>query len=183
MSDFNLVRSGMKQPRKRDVCVPFSLQEFKMDKKRYMREAIKEAEKALEKNEVPIGAVVVFNDEIIGRGHNCRENENSVVGHAEIIAIEQACKTLSSWKLDNCSIFVTVEPCPMCAGAIMQSRMANVYYGAKDEKSGSFGSVFDLTTIQGFAHYPNIRKQIMEKECSDLVQSFFKNIRAKQQKD
>lgn len=173
----------MKQPRKRDVCVPFNLQEYKMDKRHYMKEALKEAEKALEKNEVPIGAVVVFNDEIIGRGHNCRENEKSVAGHAEIMAIEQACKTLGSWKLDNCSIFVTVEPCPMCAGAIMQSRIANVYYGAADEKAGAFGSVFDLTAIQGFSHYPIVRKQIMEKECAQLIQSFFKNIRAKQQKE
>ncbi len=154
-----------------------------MNNRYYMKEALKEAEKALEKNEVPVGAVVVFNDEIIGRGHNCRENQNTVVGHAEIMAIEQACKKLGSWKLDKCSIFVTLEPCPMCAGAIMQSRIANVYYGAKDEKAGAFGSVFDLTTIQGFAHYPHIRKQIMERECSNLIQSFFKNIRAKQQKE
>jgi tRNA(adenine34) deaminase len=154
-----------------------------MEKEQYMKEALKEAKKALEKNEVPIGAVVVLNDEIIGRGHNCRENRNSVVGHAEIIAIEQACKNIGSWKLDNCSIFITVEPCPMCAGAIMQARIANVYYGASDEKAGAFGSVFDLTTIQGFSHYPNVRKQIMEKDCSKLMQTFFKNIRAKQQKD
>jgi len=154
-----------------------------MEKEQYMKEALKEAKKALEKNEVPIGAVVVLNDEIIGRGHNCRENRNSVVGHAEIIAIEQACKNIGSWKLDNCSIYITVEPCPMCAGAIMQARIANVYYGASDEKAGAFGSVFDLTTIQGFSHYPNVRKQIMEKDCSKLMQTFFKNIRAKQQKD
>ncbi|NLZ75064.1 MAG: nucleoside deaminase [Erysipelotrichia bacterium] len=154
-----------------------------MEKEQYMKEALKEAKKALEKNEVPIGAVVVLNDEIIGRGHNCRENRNSVVGHAEIIAIEQACKNIGSWKLDNCSIYITVEPCPMCAGAIMQARIANVYYGASDEKAGAFGSVFDLTTIQGFSHYPHVRKQIMEKDCSKLMQTFFKNIRAKQQKD
>ncbi|MGI6607738.1 MAG: nucleoside deaminase [Erysipelotrichaceae bacterium] len=154
-----------------------------MEKKHYMKEAIKEAEKALENNEVPIGAVVVLNNEIIGRGHNCRERENSLIGHAEIMALEEACKNVGSWKLDNCSIFTTVEPCPMCAGAIMQARIANVYYGTKDEKSGAFGSVFDLTTIQGFAHYPHVRKQIMEKECSELMQSFFKNIRAKQQKE
>ncbi|HPX31890.1 MAG TPA: nucleoside deaminase [Erysipelotrichaceae bacterium] len=154
-----------------------------MKKKYYMEEALKEARKALEKNEVPIGAVIVCNGEIIGKGHNSRENENSVVGHAEIKAIEQACKNLGSWKLDGCSIFVTIEPCPMCAGAIMQSRITNVYYGAGDEKSGAFGSVFDLTTIQGFAHYPHVRKQIMEKECSELMHSFFKNIRAKQQKN
>ncbi len=154
-----------------------------MKKKYYMEEALKEARKALEKNEVPIGAVIVCNGEIIGKGHNSRENENSVVGHAEIKAIEQACKNLGSWKLDGCSIFVTIEPCPMCAGAIMQSRITNVYYGAGDENSGAFGSVFDLTTIQGFAHYPHVRKQIMEKECSELMHSFFKNIRAKQQKN
>ena len=108
-----------------------------MKKKYYMEEALKEARKALEKNEVPIGAVIVCNGEIIGKGHNSRENENSVVGHAEIKAIEQACKNLGSWKLDGCSIFVTIEPCPMCAGAIMQSRITNVYYGAGDEKSGA----------------------------------------------
>ncbi len=147
-----------------------------------MKEALKEALKALEKNEVPIGAVVVLNDEIIGRGHNNRENEKSVVGHAEIKAIEDACRNLGSWRLDGCSIFVTVEPCPMCAGAIMQARITNVYYGAKEEKSGAFGSVFDLTAIQGFNHYPVVREQIMEKECSELMQSFFKNMRAKQQK-
>jgi tRNA(adenine34) deaminase len=154
----------------------------KMNKQHYMKEALKEALKALEKNEVPIGAVVVLNDEIIGRGHNNRENEKSVVGHAEIKAIEDACRNLGSWRLDGCSIFVTVEPCPMCAGAIMQARITNVYYGAKEEKSGAFGSVFDLTAIQGFNHYPVVREQIMEKECSELMQSFFKNMRAKQQK-
>ncbi|MDI9540709.1 MAG: nucleoside deaminase [Bacillota bacterium] len=153
-----------------------------MNKQHYMKEALKEALKALEKNEVPIGAVVVLNDEIIGRGHNNRENEKSVVGHAEIKAIEDACRNLGSWRLDGCSIFVTVEPCPMCAGAIMQARITNVYYGAKEEKSGAFGSVFDLTAIQGFNHYPVVREQIMEKECSELMQSFFKNMRAKQQK-
>ena len=154
-----------------------------MDKKYYMKEALSEAVKAMEKNEVPIGAVIVLNDKIIGRGHNCREKKNSVIAHAEIMAIEEACKKIGSWKLDNCSIFVTLEPCPMCAGAIMQSRITDVYYGAKDKKAGAFGSVFDLTTIQGFSNYPIIRKQIMENECSELIQLFFKNIRAKQQKE
>lgn len=153
-----------------------------MNKEYFMQEAIKEAKIAQENNEVPVGAVVVFNDEIIGRGHNCRENEKSVMGHAELIAIEQACQKLGTWKLENCSIYVTVEPCPMCAGAIMQARIANVYYGAKDVKAGSFGSVFDLSAIQGFDRYPHIRKQIMEEQCSELMQSFFKNIRSKQQK-
>jgi len=150
-----------------------------MTNQEYMEEALKEARISLEKNEVPVGAVVVYNGEIIGRGHNCRESNQMVTGHAEMMAIQQACETLKSWRLDDCSIYVTMEPCPMCAGTIIQSRIKNVFFGLEDKKAGAFGGVFDLSMIQGLNHYPYIYRGILENEAKDLLNTFFKNLRDK----
>ena len=164
----------MKQPHKQALCVPF----LNMNNQ-YMVEALKEANLALQQNEVPIGAVVVYNGEIIGRGHNTRENSHKVTNHAEIIAINQACENLKSWKLDDCSIYVTTEPCLMCAGTIIQARIKHVYYGCSDRKQGAFGSICDFNNIQGLNHYPFVHTGVMESQCKELLQKFFINLRQK----
>jgi len=143
----------------------------------YMKEALIEAQKAFELDEVPIGCVIVENDKIIARGHNLREMTQYSTKHAEIVAIEAACEELGSWRLENCDIYVTLEPCPMCAGAILQSRIKNVIYGASDYKGGALGSCFNMFEISGFNHYPTITKGIMEEECSEILKKFFKSKR------
>ena len=144
---------------------------------KYMLEALKEAEKAYLCDEVPIGCVIVKDDKIIARAHNLRESEQQATYHAEILAINQACQYIHSWRLIDCDIYVTVEPCPMCAGAILLSRMANVIYGAKDYKGGAIESCFKMYDIKGFNHYPKVTSGIYEEECSKIIKKFFKNKR------
>lgn len=159
------------------LCVPFSLGDF-MDEK-YMLLAIQEAIIAKELDEVPIGCVIIKNGEIIGKGHNLRERLKLSVAHAEIMAIEDACKKLGAWQLVDCDLYVTLEPCPMCAGAIMQSRIKNVYFGAYDPKGGSYGSNFNLNEVKKLNHYPNVKGGILENECSKILKDFFKEKRKK----
>lgn len=146
---------------------------------KYMMEAIKEAKKALIKDEVPIGCVIVHDDKIIGRGHNLRETKQQSIAHAEIIAIQKACKKIGSWRLENCTLYVTLEPCPMCSGAILQSRIDNVVFGAYDPKGGCIESCMKMYDVKGFNHYPNTIGGIMEDECSKLLKDFFKEKRKK----
>lgn len=146
---------------------------------KYMMEAIKEAKKALIKDEVPIGCVIVHDDKIIGRGHNLRETKQQSIAHAEIIAIQKACKKMGSWRLENCTLYVTLEPCPMCSGAILQSRIDNVVFGAYDPKGGCIESCMKMYDVKGFNHYPNTIGGIMEDECSKLLKDFFKEKRKK----
>ena len=143
-----------------------------------MKEALKEAKKAYLKEEVPVGAVVVYNDKIIARGHNVREIKESVLGHAELVAISKASKKIGSWKLEDCDIYVTLEPCPMCSGAIIQSRIKNLYFGAYDPKGGAAGSVLNLYDYK-FNHKVNVVGGIMEEECSTIIKEFFKELRKK----
>ena len=143
-----------------------------------MKEALKEAKKAYLKEEVPVGAVVVYNGKIIARGHNLREIKASVLGHAELVAISKASKKIGSWKLEDCDIYVTLEPCPMCSGAIIQSRIKNLYFGAYDPKGGAAGSVLDLYDYK-FNHKVNVVGGIMEEECSTIIKEFFKELRKK----
>lgn len=139
--------------------------------------ALKEAEKAKELGEVPVGAVIIDeNGEIIGRGYNTRETENRPTGHAEIIAIEEAAKRKNSWRLSDCTIYVTLEPCPMCAGAIMNARLKRVVYGAFDENGGALASVTRLYDKK-FGYTPLVRSRILEKECSKILTDFFKKLR------
>ncbi len=144
---------------------------------KFMNEAIIEANKAYEINEVPVGAIIVKDNIIVGRGYNLRETLNQSINHAEIIAIQDACKTLGTWHLDGCDIYVTLEPCIMCAGAIMQSRIAKVVYGASDEKTGCIDSVLNLYEQQGFQHYPIHISGVMKEECSEIIKKFFKQKR------
>ena len=146
---------------------------------KFMLEAIKEAKKAELLDEVPIGCVIVKDNRIISRGHNVRESKNNPVGHAEIIAITKASKKLNSWRLNDCELYVTIEPCIMCSGAIIQSRIKSVYYGAKDYKGGAFGSSIDVLKAENINHHPEIVGGVLEKECSELISRYFKNKREK----
>lgn len=145
---------------------------------KYMREALKEAKKAYKINEIPVGCVIVSNDKIIARGYNKRESNNQATDHAEIIAIRKASKKLNSWRLDECKMYITLEPCVMCSGAIIQSRIKGVIYGAKDYRFGCHDSIINLFDVD-FNHKVNIKGSILEEECSKLISNFFKELREK----
>jgi tRNA(adenine34) deaminase len=149
-----------------------------MNHEKYMKKALKEAQKALNKGEVPVGAVVVCDGKIVGKGHNLREKTHKSTAHAEIVAIEQANKKMKSWRLDNCTIYVTIEPCPMCSGAIIQSRIKQVVYGASETKSGSHHSVTNLFD-QPYRHKVDVLPGVMEEECGEIVATFFQQLRQK----
>ena len=142
----------------------------------FMKEALKEAQIAYKKNEIPIGCVIVYNDKIIAKAHNLRENKKNALYHAEILAINKACKKIHSWRLDECDIYITLEPCPMCSGAIIQSKIKNIYFGAYDHKTGMAGSKANLFDIK-FNYEPNVMGGILEEECSMLIKDFFKELR------
>ena len=144
-----------------------------------MRAAIKEARKALAEDEVPIGAVVVFGDKIIARGHNRTEKTQIATRHAEIIAIEKACVKLKSWRLDGAEIFVTVEPCAMCAGAIANARIKKVFFGAYEQKSGCAVSKYPVLSDNGLNHSSEFCGGIEEKSCADLISGYFRGKRGK----
>lgn len=151
-----------------------------MDNNEYfMSKAILEAKKAFKKDEAPIGAVIVKDGVIISKAHNLRETKNNALYHAEILAIDKACKKLGSWRLVDCDLYVTLEPCLMCAGAIMQARVKNVFFGASDPKGGAFGSSINLNEIKTINHHPNITCGILKDECSQLLKDFFKKKREK----
>lgn len=147
-----------------------------MDEK-YMKEAIKEAKKAWAKDEVPIGAVIVKNGKVIARAHNLRESKQIATAHAEIIAIEKACKKIGSWRLNDCTLYVTLEPCAMCSGAMILSRVDRIVYGASDPKGGCVDSCIKMYEQQGFNHYPEVTSGILKDECSSMLTTFFKNKR------
>lgn len=146
-------------------------------KEYYMRQAIKEAEKAYKKLEVPVGAIIVKDDKIIARAHNQKETKTDTTKHAEILAIQKASKKLKSWRLIDCEMYVTLEPCSMCAGAMINSRIKKVYIGAKDEKTGAVGSVLNLFNDYTFNHKVEVETGIMEKECQEILKQFFKELR------
>ena len=148
-----------------------------------MNVALKEARKAFDKNEVPVGCVIVKDNKIIARAHNQRHTKNSVLGHAEIIAIQKANKKLNTWILEGCTIYVTLEPCPMCAGAIINSRISNVYFGAYDQKAGCAGTLYNLPQDERFNHRAKVVGGVMEQECKNLLSEFFKQKREKQKKE
>ena len=144
---------------------------------KYMKIAYNEAVKAFNKNEIPVGCVIVKSDVVIAKAHNLREIKNMVNAHAEMLAISKANKKLNSWRLDDCDIYVTLEPCPMCYGAIIQARVKNLYFGAYDKKGGACGSVLNLGDYK-FNHTVNVVGGIYEKECSELISKFFKTLRS-----
>lgn len=144
---------------------------------KYMKAAINQAKKALKLNEVPIGCIIVHNNKIIGRGYNRRNADKTTLGHAEIIAIKKASKSLGDWRLEECTMYITLEPCQMCSGAIVQARIPKVIIGAMNPKAGCAGSIINLLQMQQFNHQVEIEKGILENECTTLLTSFFKELR------
>lgn len=143
----------------------------------FMKKALEEARKAFEKDEVPVGVVIVRNGEIIAAGHNCRELSKDATAHAEMLAIREACKTLGGWRLLDCDMYVTLEPCSMCSGAILQARIERLYIGAMDPKAGAAGSILNLFEDYHFNHRTEVIKGILEYECSQILKDFFKRKR------
>lgn len=149
---------------------------FKKDQT-YMLEALIEAEKAAILGEVPIGAVIVYQNEIIARAHNLRETTQNATTHAELLAIQQACAKVGSWRLEDMTLYVTLEPCPMCAGAILQSRIPRVVYGARDLKAGCVDSLYRLLNDARFNHECEVTEGILAEECGGILTRFFRNLR------
>ena len=147
-----------------------------MEHRDYMARALELGRQAMEEGEVPVGCVIVKDGVVVGEGRNRRETARTALGHAEIEAIHQACRTLGGWRLTGCTLYVTLEPCPMCAGAIVNARIPALYYGAKDDTAGCCGSVLNLFE-ERFNHHPRIYGGLMEAECTALLQSFFQNLR------
>ena len=153
-----------------------------MTDEEYMREALALAKEAFELGEVPVGAVAVWDGKIVGKGMNRRETDKNALRHAEIMAIDEACKNLGGWRLWKCDLYVTLEPCPMCAGAIINSRVKRVIFGASDPKAGSCGSLSNLFEMP-YNHKPEVTSGVLEEECSALLSDFFAKIREKRKKE
>ena len=146
---------------------------------KYMKEAIRQAEKAAKLGEVPIGCVIVYEGRIIARGYNRRNTDKSTLAHAEIAAIRKAGKVIGDWRLEGCTMYVTLEPCPMCAGAIVQARIPNVVIGCMNPKAGCAGSVLDMLHEEGFNHQVETKINVCREECSGMLSQFFKDLRKK----
>ena len=149
-----------------------------IEQERFMKEALKEAKKAYDKEEIPVGTVIVKDGRIIARGHNLKEIKKSSIGHAEINAINKANKKLDSWRLSDCEMYVTLEPCAMCAGAIIQSRIEKLYIGTMDEKTGACGSVLNILEYK-FNHQVEVEYGILGQDCEDILKEFFRHLREK----
>lgn len=149
----------------------------------FMAEAVKEAQKAAAIGEVPIGAIVVYNDEIIARAHNLRETSQNAVTHAELMAIQQACEVIGSWRLEETTLYVTLEPCPMCVGAILQSRVPRVVYGARDRKAGCVDSLYHLLNDARFNHECDVTEGVLAEETGALLSDFFRELRARKKEE
>ena len=146
---------------------------------KYMKLALKEAKKARDIDEVPIGCVIVRDDKVIGKGYNKRNTDKNVLSHAELIAIKQACKKTGDWRLEDCTMYITLEPCQMCAGAIVQCRMGRVVIGAMNAKAGCAGSVLNILQMPQFNHQVEMETGVLEEECSTMLSQFFRELREK----
>ena len=146
---------------------------------KWMKQAIKQALKARKLEEVPIGCVIVLNEKIIARGYNRRNTDHTSLAHAEIMAIKKACKKIGDWRLEECTIYVTLEPCQMCAGAIIQSRIKRVVIGSMNKKAGCAGSIYNLLEEDRFNHKAEVTRGVSEEECAGLMSEFFKGLREK----
>ncbi|HHU72798.1 MAG TPA: nucleoside deaminase [Clostridiales bacterium] len=150
---------------------------------KYMKEALKQAKKAYAIGEVPIGCVIVYKDKIIGRGYNKRNTKKTTLAHAELVAIEKASKAVGDWRLEDCHMYVTLEPCQMCAGALVQARIKKVVIGTMNPKAGCAGSILNLLQMEEFNHQVDIETGVMEEECTDILQLFFKELRERNKKE
>lgn len=151
----------------------------KKQDERFMKEAVRQAKKAAALGDVPIGCVIEYEGKIIGRGYNRRMADKTVLAHAEIIAIKKACKKMGDWRLEGCTMYVTLEPCPMCAGAIVQARIPTVVIGCMNPKAGCAGSVLDMLHEDGFNHQVETRVGVLGETCSSMLSEFFRNLRKK----
>lgn len=151
--------------------------EFNYDHEKFMKKAMEQARKAQAIGEVPIGCVIVQDGRIIARGYNRRKTDKNTLSHAEIIAINKACRKTGDWRLEDCVMYVTLEPCQMCAGAIVQARIPLVVEGCRSEKSGCAGSIINLFNVEKFNHQVELIEGVMEAECSEMLTEFFKNLR------
>ena len=150
-----------------------------LKKEKFMKEAIKQAKKAYDKEEIPVGAVIVKDGKIIARGYNKKEEKKDTTQHAEIIAIQKASRKIGAWRLQDCEMYVTLEPCAMCTGALIQARLKRVYIGTMDPKTGACGSVLNLLEDYKFNHKVEVETNIMQKECEKILKDFFKCLRSK----
>ena len=148
-----------------------------------MRLALREAEKAREIDEVPVGAVIVRDDVVVARAHNLKEKNQQAYAHAEFLAIQKATKKLGTWCLDDCDLYVTLEPCMMCTGTIVLSRIRNLYYGTADPKGGMVNTLIDIKQIRGLNHHPNVVSGILKEECGEILTEFFREKRKKKKRD
>ncbi|MDY0394818.1 tRNA adenosine(34) deaminase TadA [Virgibacillus halophilus] len=153
-----------------------------MSDEKFMALALAEAKKAQKIEEVPIGAVIVYGDEVIASGYNVRENMQKTLSHAELLAINAANEKIGSWRLENCTLYVTLEPCPMCAGAIVQSRIPRVVFGAADPKAGCAGTLMNLLDDSRFNHQVKVTGGVLKEECSQLLKDFFRQLRSEKRK-
>ncbi len=156
---------------------------YNNDDERYMAQAIRQAKKAAAIDEVPIGCVIVHEDKIIARGYNRRNIDSSTLAHAEIMAIKKASKKLGDWRLEECTMYVTLEPCPMCAGAIVQARIPKVVIGAMNPKAGCAGSILDMFQVKQFNHQVEAEHGVLEEECRTMMKEFFKNLRKRKKEE
>ena len=175
----------MRQEKKRLLALK---QQQEAEKKRredeaFMREAMRQAQKAAALGDVPIGCVIVFRGTIIARGYNRRNADKSVLSHAEIISIKKACKKIGDWRLEDCTMYVTLEPCPMCAGAIVQARIPRVVIGSRNPKAGCAGSVLDLFHEKGFNHQVELEEGVLQEDCTDMLEEFFREQQKKKAAD
>ena len=154
-----------------------------MTNEKYMKEALKQAKKAYQIGEVPIGCVIVYQDKIIGRGYNKRNTKKTTLAHAELIAIEKASKYMGDWRLEDCIMYVTLEPCQMCSGAIVQARIKKVVVGTMNPKAGCAGSILNLLQMQEFNHQVELVTGVMEEECTEVLQGFFRDLRIRNKKE
>ncbi len=150
---------------------------------KYMKEAIRQAKKAYALGEVPIGCVIVYQDKIIGRGYNRRNTDKNTLAHAEITAINKASKKIGDWRLEDCTLYVTLEPCQMCAGAIVQARITRVVMGSMNPKAGCGGSILNILEMPEFNHQVEVTRGVMEEECSHMLTSFFKELRIRNKQE
>lgn len=157
--------------------------EQELTDEKYMREAVRQAKKAYRLDETPIGCVIVHDGKIIGRGYNRRNTDKSPLAHAEISAIKKASKKLGDWRLEECTLYVTLEPCQMCAGAIVQSRVTRVVVGCMNPKAGCAGSVLNLLDVKEFNHQAELTTGVLEEECSQMMKQFFRELREKKKKE
>ena len=153
------------------------------DDERYMKEAIRQARKAEALNEVPIGCVIVFGDRIIARGYNRRNTDKNTTSHAEINAIRRASRVMGDWRLEGCTIYITLEPCQMCAGAIVQARISRAVIGCMNPKAGCAGSVFNILEDPRFNHQVEVTRGVLEQECSEMLSDFFRELRAQRKEN